>query len=77
MPGQFRCRCARFGQPCSGRMTQEDLLCGICRDGCWLIGFSAEGTEPETYLHAGVSEFTAEVAGTYFFATSVPASVAG
>ena len=29
------CQCRRFGVACDIRMTQEDLLCGICRgEGC-------------------------------------------
>jgi hypothetical protein len=36
----FRCTCDRFEAACTTRMTQEDLLCDMCREGCNVaIGF--------------------------------------
>jgi hypothetical protein len=39
MSEAFRCQCSRWSasRPCEHRMTQEDLLCDPCRDGCSLI----------------------------------------
>lgn len=34
-----RCQCPRWAEPCGTLMTQEDLRCDNCRDGCGLITF--------------------------------------
>lgn len=34
---RHRCQCSRWTEHCRTRMTQEDLLCDICREGCSLL----------------------------------------
>lgn len=38
-----RCQCKRWPDvDCCGRMTQEDLLCDLCRDGCHLVAIGGQ-----------------------------------
>jgi hypothetical protein len=52
---RFRCQCARFTdvngdpRPCTARMTQEDLLCDICRGGrCSMLSIGRAGSNDMT-----------------------------
>lgn len=40
-----RCQCVRYGvsATCAAAITQEDLLCDICRQGCSLLAFGTPG----------------------------------
>ena len=68
-PAEFRCRCTKT--VCYSAMTQEDLLCDPCREGCSLIGFSPEtdAAEPARWLHIKAEwlEFRAQESGVHFF----------
>jgi hypothetical protein len=39
------CQCVRYGMPatCAAAITQEDLLCDTCRQGCSLLAFGTPG----------------------------------
>jgi hypothetical protein len=38
MDERLRCQCRRWpASPCDATMTQEDLRCDACRDGCSLV----------------------------------------
>lgn len=37
------CQCAKYDSTCSQQMTQEDLLCDVCREGCAKISFLESG----------------------------------
>jgi hypothetical protein len=47
-----RCWCDRWPRRCQARVTQEDMRCNICRDGCALL---AAGTWAE---HVGQGDVT-------------------
>ena len=55
----FRCQCRRWlRKPCGHAMTQEDLLCDPCRDGCLIL---AIGDGAESW-HVKMVDFKYQVA---------------
>jgi hypothetical protein len=50
-----RCWCEKWPRRCTNRVSQEDMRCDICRDGCTLV---ASG---DWHAHAGQVTFDIEV----------------
>lgn len=47
------CQCKRWpDKPCNVRMTQEDLLCDVCRSRCSLVGFG-----PDWSAHVKITDW--------------------
>jgi len=49
-----RCQCVRYGPDatCAAAITQEDLLCDACREGCSLLAFGPPGSSDWSCLGA-------------------------
>jgi hypothetical protein len=60
MDERFRCQCQRRADRCEQPMTQEDLLCDICRKGCTHL-FHADG-QPSQHVILVLDTSRAEAA---------------
>jgi hypothetical protein len=57
-------------EPCARPLTQEDLLCDVCRCGCGsVVAVGPAGGRPDRLLaaHAEIETFIAPETGTYNF----------